>query len=195
MVSDILSSLLIIVVGNLLGVFLGVGVSLILGKKNAMHYIFDLLKGIPNVALFPIALILFGIGDMSRIAIIFWSSFFINIISAYKGLFHDIDKEVVEASYIDGAGKFKTMIKVRLPNALISILYGVKNSIAVSFVSLMSIEALGADRGIGYRIFYYYNLFDYKEMYKWIAIASFMTLILNVLLDLIIKKVRIRLYG
>lgn len=192
--SDVLSSLYIILMGNLIGAVVGIGGGMLLGKKNIMHYIFDLLKGIPSIILFPIAIMFFGVGNFSRIFIIFWSAFFINIITSYKGLFYDTDEEVIEASQIDGLNKIQIMFYVRLPNALIAILYGIKNAIAVSFLSIMSVEMLGAVKGIGYKIFFNYNIFNYPEMYKWIMIASSITLILNIILDIAIKITNKKLY-
>jgi NitT/TauT family transport system permease protein len=145
-------------------------------------------RGIAGVTIIPILIVVFGIGDFSRIFIFFWTSFppiLINSISAI----HQVDKELIEVSETMGANRMYILINVKLPLALNTIFEGIKIGMGTGWISLVVAEMFGATGGLGYMIVVSTSLFQFKKTYAFILIITITLVLFTFILDYVQKKV------
>lgn len=155
-----------------------------------VHFI----KGIPAIALFPLILAVLGIGDESRIAIIVWTSYPPVFISTVFGI-GSVDKDVVGAAESYGANKIDVISRIKIPMSATEIMNGLKISIGTGFISVVTAEMLGANKGIGYMILWSTNSFRYKEVYAYIFVVAVMGFAMNLIAEWAAKIVERKLFG
>jgi ABC-type nitrate/sulfonate/bicarbonate transport system permease component len=135
--------------GSLAGIVLGV----LLGRVKILHELLDpileLLRYLSPTAMIPIAVIWFGIGEMSKYFLIFWGTFFIVVINTTAGVWRaPITRQ--RAAECLGASKLEIFLLVAIPSAIPYIVTGMRVAMASSFMSIIPAEILAADSGIGY---------------------------------------------
>ena len=186
-------------------VFIGVLVSLILGfiiavacsmndVANAMIMpIINCTKNIPSITLFPLFIVLMGIGDLPRISIIIWNSIYPIISSTMLGL-NSVEREIEEAGWNCGATKFQMYFYIKIPLALLDVLNGLKISLSNGFIAIVVAEMLGATKGLGYMVLWSANAFQYPDMYVYILVIALIGFSINVVIEKLIKKVERKVY-
>src|SRR6266446_7015389 len=135
--------------GSLIGVIFGV----LLGRIRVLHELLDpimeLLRYLSPTAMIPIAVIWFGIGEMSKYFLIFWGTFFIVLINTTAGVWRaPITRQ--RAAECLGANRLQIFLMVVIPSAVPYIVTGMRVAMASSFMSIIPAEILAADSGIGY---------------------------------------------
>ena len=135
--------------GSLFGVVLGV----LLGRIRVLHDLLDpsieLLRYLSPTAMIPIAVIWFGIGEMSKYFLIFWGTFFIVVVNTTAGVWRaPIARQ--RAAECLGANRLEIFVLVVIPSAVPYIVTGMRVAMASSFMSIIPAEVLAADSGIGY---------------------------------------------
>lgn len=175
-----------IVSGCLVGVVLAVCCSLYVNIGLVADRLIHALRTIPAIALFPLILAVLGIGDESRVFIIFWTAMPPTFISTLFGL-NNVDASVIEASEVSGANKYTIMRRIKFPLSIIEMLNGVKISIGTGFISSVTAEMLGANKGIGYMILWETNSFKYCKVYCYIFVVAILGCTANYIIDKIIK--------
>lgn len=186
-------------------VAIGIGISFVIGFVIAvscsMNRVLNALimpivnttKNIPSIALFPLFIILMGIGDAPRIFVIVWNSIYPIIASTMYGL-DSIDRDIIDAALNCGATKKDLYVHVKIPLALVNILEGLKISAGNGFIAIVVAEMLGATKGLGYMILWNANTFKYPEMYCYILVVALIGLILNVAIEKIISITERKMY-
>ena len=137
------------VTGSLAGIFAGV----LLGRIRLLHDLFDpiieLLRYLSPTAMIPIAVIWFGIGELSKYFLIFWGTFFIVVINTTAGVWRTPIARQRAAECL-GANQLQIFVLVVIPSAVPYIVTGMRVAMASSFMSIIPAEILAADSGIGY---------------------------------------------
>ncbi|CAN7373286.1 ABC transporter permease [Aminobacter ciceronei] len=141
-----------VVVGYLLGGVAGVVTGIILGRitiiRESFSIIFDVAKGIPPIALVPVVIMWFGIGEMSKWLVIAYVVWVVVTISTLVGA-----KEVplirLRTAEIIGLGPLERLYRVVLPSVVPYALIGLRNAVGFAFVALVSAELIGANSGLG----------------------------------------------
>jgi NitT/TauT family transport system permease protein len=151
--ADISISMTRILVGFLTGSLVGVVMGVLLGRIRLLHDLLDpiieLLRYLSPTAMIPIAVIWFGIGEMSKYFLIFWGTFFIVIINTVAGVWRaPIARQ--RAAECLGANQLQIFVLVVIPSAVPYIVTGMRVAMASSFMSIIPAEILAADSGIGY---------------------------------------------
>ncbi|HEY1981440.1 MAG TPA: ABC transporter permease [Xanthobacteraceae bacterium] len=142
-----------ILVGFFTGSFAGIVLGVLLGRVKLLHELLDpileLLRYLSPTAMIPIAVIWFGIGEMSKYFLIFWGTFFIVVINTTAGVWRTpITRQ--RAAECLGASKLEIFLLVAIPSAIPYIVTGMRVAMASSFMSIIPAEILAADSGIGY---------------------------------------------
>ena len=188
---NLLSTLKITAIGISIAIIFGFSLGIIMSLSDTLRYIFnplvELFRNVPSITLFPILLVIYGIGDFSRIFVIFWTAYPSILLSTLYGL-RTIDKAVIEAAKIEGANEWQIMRYVKIPLAFSEVLNGTKIGIGSGFVAIVVAEMLGASKGLGYMVLWSTNSFKYAETYAYIIIIALVGLLFNSLMSLIIKK-------
>ena len=188
---NLFSTLKIVVIGIGAGTAVGIALSVLIDLNKTVKKIItpliEILRNIPSITLFPILLVMYGIGDTARIFIIFWTATPAIIISTVFGL-RMIDESVIEAAQSFGANKWQIMWKIKLPLAFPEILNGIKIGIGSGFVAIVVAEMLGASKGLGFMDLWSTNAFKYNETYAYIMIIGLVGAIVNYGMGVVIKR-------
>jgi NitT/TauT family transport system permease protein len=139
------------------------------------------------LALYPIFILLFGIGEKAKISIIMWGTVWVVLLNTIVGV-KNVDRILVKAAKSMGIDDFELLFKVLLPAALPYIITGVRLGAASSILVLIAAEMVGANAGLGFMIFYYEARYAVPEMYGGIIILSVIGVSLNTLLFHLEKK-------
>jgi len=138
-----------------LGVGLGVLFGLLAGLSRQGEALVDpvmqIKRTIPVVALAPLFIIWFGIGETPKIALIAFASLFPVYLNLYNGI-RGVDKRLVDAALSFGLNRWQLIIHVILPGALPSLLVGLRYSLTVSIVMLVIAEQINATAGLGFLV-------------------------------------------
>ena len=151
--ADVTISMSRVLVGFLVGSLIGIVGGVLLGRIRLLHDLFDpiieLLRYLSPTAMIPIAVIWFGIGEMSKYFLIFWGTLFIVLINTIAGVWRaPIARQ--RAAECLGANHLQIFLFVIIPSSVPYIVTGMRVAMASSFMSIIPAEILAADSGIGY---------------------------------------------
>jgi NitT/TauT family transport system permease protein len=174
--------------GLLLASFSGVVLGLLIGSSRRLAAIVDpvlqLFRQTSAFALFPVFILFLGIGELSKVAIIFWASFWPVLLSTVSGV-KQVDRLLVNSALSMGASQRFVFFKVVLPASLPSIFTGVRLAGAYSITALVAAEMIGAHSGLGFLTLNSQETFQIPTMYAGILLLAVLGLLLNYLLALL----------
>jgi sulfonate transport system permease protein len=136
-------------IGGLLGLALGVGAGLFRLGDQLLDPTIQMLRTIPFLAIAPLLVLWFGIGELPKIIIIAAASAFPLYLNAYSGV-RNVDRKVIEAGRTFGLGRLALIRHVILPEAVPSILVGLRLALAISLIALIVAEQSNAPKGLGF---------------------------------------------
>jgi sulfonate transport system permease protein len=136
-------------VGGSVGFFLGLlnGISPIAEKM--LDTSIQMLRNIPNLALIPLVILWFGIGDEARLFLVSLGVMFPIYLNTFHGI-RSVDAGLIEMGRIYGLNAWGLFWRIILPGAMSSILVGVRYSLGIMWLTLIVAETIAADSGIGY---------------------------------------------
>nr|WP_294509833.1 ABC transporter permease [uncultured Rhodopila sp.] len=170
--------------GILGGIF--VGSFTLLEKVLAPILLF--FRNLSILALFPVFLLFFGIGEESKIAIVAWASFwpiFISTTSAVKG----VERILINAARTLGAERPYIFAHVVLPAAVPNIFPGIRLAASYAFTALVAAEYLGATEGLGIYIRASQERFEIPSMYAGILVLGLIGVAINLVLTGVEQRV------
>ncbi|SDN40336.1 NitT/TauT family transport system permease protein [Tenuibacillus multivorans] len=178
-------SLIRILAGFLLGVIPAITLGLLMGMYSAIRHFFSplimALMPIPTLALLPLILIIFGIGEFSKIVTIAASVFFPVVINTAAGV-TNIDKIYADVAKNYGANPTDFFLKIALPGAMPVMMEGIQMGQAIALLTIVAAEMIGANSGIGYVIWMNYKAFLIPEMFVGLILISFFGYLFSLLL-------------
>jgi ABC-type nitrate/sulfonate/bicarbonate transport system permease component len=149
------ASLLRILWGFGLGALAGIGLGIALGwyrvLDSLLRPLIDLLRPIPPLAWIPIAIVWFGLGEPSKVFVIFLGAFFPIWTNTYRGM-TAIDPVLFRAAQTMGQRGLGLLFRVAIPAASPDIATGVRVGWGLSFGVLVAAELIAAERGMGFMI-------------------------------------------
>jgi ABC-type nitrate/sulfonate/bicarbonate transport system permease component len=144
-----------ITAGFAAGAALGVAVAVAAGWYrtfgNFVRPVIELLRPIPPLAWIPMAIVWFGLGEASKVFVIFLGAFFPVLTNAYRGI-TAVDPTLVRAAQTMDVTGIALLWRVMLPAALPDIAVGLRVGWGLSFGVLVAAELIAADRGMGFMI-------------------------------------------
>jgi len=192
----ILASLEIILLGIAIAVVIGFGLGVLMfryiGFKTAMLPLIESVRGVAALTLFPLLIVLFGIGIFSRVFVIFWTAWPAVVLSTLNSL--DIDEHIVNAARSFGAGEWRIITGIRIPMATPGILTGIRIGVSGGWIGLVAAEMLGATRGLGYFLLWSAQSFQFERVYATIIVIAAIGGIMNFGL-LLVQKLLNKKYG
>jgi NitT/TauT family transport system permease protein len=149
------SSLFRVGAGFLLAVVVAVPLGLLMGWLSGafatLNPIVQILRPISPIAWIPIAILWFGVGDMSPIFLIFLSSVFPTIVQTAAAV-QTIDRQYIWAAENFGVSRAKLFLEVVIPAALPQIIVGMRVSLGVAWLVVVAAEMIALRSGLGYLI-------------------------------------------
>lgn len=187
----ILYSLMRIGVGLALSLGIGIPAGIVMAyspKANRLLYpLVYFSYPIPKTALLPVAMLLWGMRDGSKIAIIFLIIVFQVIVSVRDSVLN-IDASMYQVTKSAGAGKRQIIWHVTLPAILPELLTSIRVSLGTAVSVLFFVEGYGTRYGMGYYILDAWSRINYINMYIGILVISIVGFALFVLVDFIAGK-------
>jgi len=167
LVWDIFASIQRVVLGFFLASIFGISFGLLTGRikfiEKTIGPIIQLLRPIPSIALVPLAIVWFGLGEISKYFLVFWGAFFPIWVNTHLGA-KAVDRKILWAAKSLGAKGTKILYEIVLPASIPYIIAGMRIGIGIAFICLVAAEMAGAFRGVGYRIYASHLIFRVDKM-------------------------------
>jgi len=183
--ADTLASLQRLCIGLGLSTLSALLVGLLLGVLPPVRATFGpLVTGIaviPPIALLPILFIAFGLGETSKVALIFIgiAPFMIRDVAAHITA---LPREQMIKAQTLGASSWQLMLRVALPQAMPRLIQAVRLSLGPAWVFLISAEAIASDIGLGYRIFLVRRYLSMDIILPYVAWIALLAILMDMLL-------------
>jgi len=177
--------------GYVIGTITGVALGFLCGRIKLLGDILNpyitLFNGIPKVALAPVFVIWFGIGLMSKIAIILTMVFFVVFINTFAGL-RSVNEDYVAIIRIMGASGWQVVREVFLPATLPFIIVGLRAGIPFSVIGAVVGEFIASTKGLGFFINYNQGTYDTNGIFVGVTILALLVVVLDGLLSLLERR-------
>jgi len=145
-------SLLRVVSAFALAAVLGIPIGLAMGMSRTARGVFDppieFYRPLPPLAYLPLMIIWFGIGELSKVLLIFLACFAPVALAARAGV-RSVSQEQINAALSMGASRLQVIRHVVLPSALPEILVGLRIGMGVGWTTLVAAEMVAATAGLG----------------------------------------------
>lgn len=139
--------------GLLVGSALGLGLGLLTGLSRPLQLLLDgplqMLRAVPALALVPLVILWFGLGEVAKIFIVVITVVFPVYLNTFHGV-RSVDPQLLEMARVYGVQGFSLYRDVVLPGALPSVLVGFRFALGMSWLVMIVAETLGASSGLGY---------------------------------------------
>ncbi|MBW4082977.1 ABC transporter permease [Paenibacillus sp. S150] len=140
------------------------------------------LASIPPFILFPVFVIIIGIGEGGIYTVIFWSSFWPILFTTIAGI-QNVDPLLIRSAQSMNAGKLRIFAKVILPGASPTLITGLRTGLTMSFFMLIGSESMGADSGMGWMIHNAQSMGFVERIYLGAIMVAGVGLVLNYVLE------------
>jgi len=174
--------------GLLLGVAIGSGLALISGLSLIGERLIDpvmhMFRTMPVLALLPLFVLWFGIGEKAKVFIIAHATLFPIYINLYAGI-RGVDEKLVTAGKVLGLRRWGLIRHVILPGAWPQFLTGLRLALGVSWLVLVAAEEINASSGLGYLITNAQNLLQTNVIFVGLIVYSLLGLSTDILVRLI----------
>ncbi|CAM5372646.1 ABC transporter permease [Eoetvoesiella caeni] len=144
-----------VIAGFLIAVVFGVTIGALMARsqwiEDAVDPLVELLRPVSPLAIFPLAILWFGIGEASKIFIVALACVFPVILNTYSGV-RSIDASLFRASQSLGASETEIFRKVALRGSLPQMFTGIRLAWGIALIVIIAAEMIGAVRGIGYMV-------------------------------------------
>lgn len=174
-------------IGSLAGIMLGTLIGLFTLVRAGLLPLVSALFPIPKIALLPLFVIWFGIGEPSKYALIAFGVFTPTVVATF-GAVDNVDRSLIRMGQSFGLSWWAIVRKIVLPGAFPSILSGLRVSLAIGIILLVAAEMLGAQYGIGAYILEAGSLYDLNRLFAGVTVLSVMGLVLSWMIGLVEKR-------
>jgi sulfonate transport system permease protein len=141
----------------LVGFLIGGGIGLVLGLLNGIFPVAEklldtsvqMLRNIPHLALIPLVILWFGIGEEAKLFLVALGVMFPMYLNTFHGI-RSVDSGLIEMGKVYGLKPTALFWQIIIPGALPSILVGLRYALGIMWLTLIVAETIAADSGIGY---------------------------------------------
>ncbi len=181
-----------LVVGAAMGVSLGISVGVLIGLfsyfRSGLVPLVAAIFPIPKIALLPLFVIWFGIGEGSKYALIAFGTLTPTVVATY-GAVDNVDRTLIRMGQSFGLTWWSIVRKIVLPGAMPGILSGLRISLAIAIILLVAAEMLGAEYGIGAYILEAGSLYDLERLFAGVVILSLLGVIVSAVIGMAERRV------
>lgn len=180
---------------SLLRVLIGVGcafvtaapLGLLIGKYKILDRLMDwtiqIFRCFPGIALIPLAIMFFGIGDRPAIILIWLAAFWPIIIATIFGV-KNVERTLLAVAHVARAPDSLVLRDILLPSALPSILTGFRLAAGAGWLTVVTAEMMAVKSGLGYMILYAQMIFRPDQIVAGILIIGTIGLLFDQLIRL-----------
>lgn len=168
--------------GFIAGAIVGICVGMAMGYSSiissALAPFFSFIRPIPPIAYIPLVILWFGIGEFSKIVLIFLASFLYVALNTAAGV-RAVPQELIRVARSLGTSNFRLFYAVILPEALPYVMLGLKVALALSWAVVVAAELVAAQAGLGYLIMDAGTFFRIPDLYVGILLIGLIGLMLE----------------
>ena len=155
--------------------------------EETVDPLLQLFRQTSALAIYPIFILLLGLGEISKVAIIFWAAFFPILLNTISGV-KQMDHRLIEMARMFGASPGAVFRRVVLPGATPAIFVGLRLSATTALLLLVAAEMIGAKQGLGFLIINAQYNFQIPLMFAAIVVLATIGLIANYTLLLLQRR-------
>ncbi len=174
--------------GLALGTVPGLMLGLAMGWSRRVRLVFDpivaALYPVPKIANLPLVMLVLGIGEISKLAIIGIGTFFLMSINAMAGV-RNIDRVYFEVAANNNAGRLKVFTRVVVPGSLPMIFAGVRLALGMALLLVVAVEFNTARRGIGAMIWLAWQTLRTEQLYVGVIVCA----VLGIVFSTVLKRI------
>jgi NitT/TauT family transport system permease protein len=188
---DIWMSTQRVFLGVALGTLLAVPVGFVLGWYREVRSFIDPLinffRALPPIALIPLVIVYFGIGELAKVVILFYAAFFAGVIVMYEGI-AQISPIYVRVAKTLGASDMEIFRKVIVPLTVPHMLTALRVALGVVWATLVASELIAAQQGLGALIQNASSFFQLDIIYVGIICIGFIALAMDMALRRVARR-------
>lgn len=182
-IDDLFSSVWRWLGGYILGCAVGIPVGLLLGTSQSLYstleFPLEFFRSLPVTAVFPLFLLVFGIGDGSKIAMVFTATVFVVILNSAYGVANSTQARVKMAR-VFGATQWQVFRYVVALEALPQVLVGMRTTLSLSLIVVIVSEMfIGTQFGLGQRVFESYQRNAIVDLYALLLVIGMLGYLSN----------------
>jgi sulfonate transport system permease protein len=171
---------------------IGIPLGIVLGSSEKLYrsleFIIDFFRSTPASAMFPLFLVLFGVGDETKISVAAFGAILVILFNVAYGVMN-ARKTRLLAAKVMGASRLRVLFDVMLLESLPQTFIGLRNGVSLALVIIVVAEMfIGSQDGLGHSVFEAQQLFDMPRMYAAIFAAGALGYGLNLLFLLIERR-------
>lgn len=188
---DVLLSSRRVLIGVVSGLLLAIPVGFLLGWYKAVRGFVDpvinFFRALPPIALIPLVIVYFGIGESARVSVLIYAAFFSGVIVIYEGI-KLMPPIFVRVSKSLGATDVEIFRRVVIPATLPHVLTAFRVSVGVCWTTLVAAELVAAERGLGAVIVNGQNYFQVPVIFVGIITIGVVALIMDKVLRVLTTR-------
>jgi NitT/TauT family transport system permease protein len=171
---------------------IAIPLGIVLGSSEriyrSLEFVIDFFRSTPASAMFPLFLMLFGVGDETKIAVAAFGAILVILFNVAYGVMN-ARKTRLLAAKVMGASRLRVLFDVMLLESLPQTFIGLRNGVSLALVIIVVAEMfIGSQDGLGHSVFEAQQLFDMPRMYAAIFAAGALGYGLNLLFLLIERR-------
>ena len=170
-----------------IGIPLGLFMGQIRAIEQALDPILQFFRQTSALALYPVFILLLGLGEASKVFVIFWATLFPILLATIGGV-KEVDRKLVEMAATFGAGRVTVFRRVVLPASVPSIFVGLRLSATTALLLLIAAEMIGANRGLGFQVMNAQYNFQIPQMFAAILLLAILGLTANAALVMLQRR-------
>jgi sulfonate transport system permease protein len=163
-------------------VIIAIPLGLVMGQvrpiERALDPILQLFRQTSALALYPVFILFLGLGEASKVFVIFWATLFPLLLNTISGV-KEVDPKLIEMARVYGAKGPTIFKRVILPGAVPSIFVGLRLSATTALLLLIAAEMIGANKGVGFQVLNAQYNFQIPLMFAAITILALLGLSTN----------------
>ncbi|MDN4588042.1 ABC transporter permease [Xenophilus aerolatus] len=176
-----------VALGTLLAVPVGFCLGWYRGLRSFIDPVINFFRALPPIALIPLVIVYFGIGEAAKTVILFYASFFAGVIVMYEGI-AQISPIFVRVARTLGANDFEIFAKVIVPLTVPHILTAIRVALGVAWATLVASELIAAQQGLGALIQNASAFFQLDIIYVGIICIGFIALAMDLVLRAVSRR-------
>jgi sulfonate transport system permease protein len=150
--------------------------------ERSLDPVLQLFRQTSALALYPVFILLLGLGETSKVFVIFWATLFPILLATIGGV-KQVDPKLIEMARVYGAGRLTVFRRVVLPASLPQIFVGLRLSATTSLLLLIAAEMIGANSGVGFQVMNAQYNFQIPLMFAAILLLALLGLTANFVLE------------
>ncbi len=171
---------------------IGIPLGIVLGSSEkvyrSLEFVIDFFRSTPASAMFPLFLVLFGVGDETKISVAAFGAILVILFNVAYGVMN-ARKTRLLAAKVMGASRVRVLFDVMLLESLPQTFVGLRNGVSLALVIIVVAEMfIGSQDGLGHSVFEAQQLFEMPRMYAAIFAAGALGYGLNLLFILVERR-------